>query len=76
MVTKAKDKSIKDITIADLKKIVADAIEEKFQEYLGDPDEGLELREEIIEKLKAQKVVRKKRIPMAQVAKEFGLNLK
>jgi hypothetical protein len=67
---------VKELTAAELRSLIHDAIEEKFTEILGDPDEGLEVRPEIIAMLKAQKKARKKRIPMALVAKEFGLDLK
>jgi hypothetical protein len=40
-----------------------------------DPDKGLELKEEIIQRLKANKANRKPGIPMEEVAKKYGLNL-
>jgi len=33
---------------------VEDAVDRRLTEMLGDPDDGLELREEIVEQLKAQ----------------------
>ncbi len=71
MVTK-----VNELTIDQLKALINELIEEKLEQLLNDPDEGLEVREEIIDKLKAQKSSGKKRIPMEQVAREFGLNLK
>ena len=50
-------------------------IEAKLEEIFGDPDEGLEVREEIIEKLKAQRNSRKKRIPMDEIIKELGIEI-
>ena len=71
MVTK-----VKELTIAQLKTFIDETVEEKLRQLIGDPDEGLELRAEIIEKLKSQKIAKKKRVPMEQIAREFGLNLK
>jgi hypothetical protein len=71
MVTK-----VNELTVDQLKALINELIDEKLEQMLNDPDEGLVVREEIIAKLKAQKSSRGKRIPMEQVAKEFGLNLK
>ena len=43
---------IKGISKEDLKEVVREAVEEVLLELLGDPDEGLELRPEIRERLK------------------------
>ena len=67
---------VKELTIEQLKMLIDEAVEDKLAEILGDPDEGLELREEVIQKLKAHKVSRKARIPMEQVTKRYGLELK
>ena len=67
---------VKELTVEQLKMLIDEAVEDKLAEILGDPDEGLELREEVIQKLKAHKVSRKARVPMEQVAKRYGLELK
>ncbi len=67
---------ITELSVEQLKALIEDTVEEKLQEYLGDPDEGLELREEVIQRLKAHQASRKARIPMEQVAKKYGLELK
>ena len=67
---------VKELTVEQLKALIQEAMEEKLQEYLGDPDEGLELREEVIQRLKAHKAFKKPRIPMEQVAKRHGLELR
>ena len=67
---------IKELSVEQLKALIEDTVEEKLQEYLGDPDEGLGLREEMIQKLKAHRTARKARIPMEQVAQRHGLELK
>ena len=52
------------------------AVDRRLTELLGDPDEGLELREEVVQRLKAQQ----DRVaagdlgrPMDEVIKELGL---
>ena len=67
---------VKELSVEQLKALIEKTLEEKLQEYLGDPDEGLELRAEVIQRLKAHKVSRKARIPMEQVTKRYGLELK
>lgn len=42
---------IKDLTAEQLKFLVQEAVEEKIEEMLGDPDSGLKLREEVKERL-------------------------
>ncbi len=56
--------------------LVDDAVERRLEELLGDPDEGLEVREDLIKRLKAQQL----RIeagdlgrPMEEIKKELGL---
>lgn len=71
MVTK-----VKKLTLDQLKMLIEEAIEEKLQEYLGDPDEGLELREEVVQRLKTHRTSKKERVGMEQVAKRYGLELK
>lgn len=67
---------VKELTVEQLKTLIEDTVEERLQEYLGDPDEGLEIREEIIQKLKAQKESKIPRISMELVAKKYGIELK
>ena len=67
---------IKELTVEQLKIIIEETVEERLQEYLGDPDEGLEIRDEIIQKLKAPKASSKIRITMEEVAKNHGLELR
>ena len=67
---------VKELSVEQLKALIEDTIEAKLEEYLGDPDEGLELKEEVIQRLKAHKAFKKERIPMEQVARRHGLDLK
>ncbi len=64
---------VKELSVEQLKALIEETVEEKVHEILGDPDEGLEVREEIMQKLKAHKASKKKGIPIEQVAKELGI---
>jgi predicted PP-loop superfamily ATPase len=59
---------IKDITVEELEYL----IEQKILEVLGDPDSGLELREEFKEELKRRLENPSKRISHEEVVKKFG----
>ena len=68
---------VKDLSSEELKALVWEAVEEALIELLGDPDQGLELREEIQERLKRslERLKREERgIPAEEAAKRAGLN--
>lgn len=68
---------IKELTVEEFKDLVQEAIEEKLEEMIGDPDAGLELTEEIKERLRTSLDGRQrgqKCIPMDEVAKRAGLD--
>jgi predicted house-cleaning noncanonical NTP pyrophosphatase (MazG superfamily) len=67
---------VKELSVEQLKTLIEDTVEERLQEYLGDPDEGLEVRQEVINKIKAQKTANKPKISLEQVAKRHGIELK
>ena len=67
---------LNEMTLEQLEALIDARVEQKLDEILGDPDECLEVREEVIEKLKAQRKSRKKRVPMEEVAREYGLEFK
>ena len=48
----------------------------KLQLNKVDLDAGLEIREEVIEKLKSQRIANKPRITIEQVAKKYDIKLK
>ena len=55
---------------------VEDALDRRLQELLGDPDEGLELREEVVQRLKEQQrrvAAGERGRPFEEVVKELGL---
>jgi hypothetical protein len=67
---------IKELTVEEFKDLVQDVIEEKLQELIGDPDAGLELREEIKERLRGSLAARQrgeKGIPVDEVARRAEL---
>lgn len=70
---------LKELTVEQLKALIENTVEAKLQEYLGDPDEGLELREEIKARLRDSLAAverGEKGIPMEQVAKKLRLDWK
>ena len=44
-------RTIKDLTLEELKSVIGEVVEEKLREMLTDPDAGLSLRPEIRERL-------------------------
>ena len=64
------------MTKEELRELLAELIEEKFLELLGDPDQGLPLRESVRKRLvRQQKAVRQgqRGQPMADVARRLDL---
>jgi len=62
---------VKELTVEQFKDLVQEAIEEKLEEIIGDPDTGLELREDIKERLRNSLAARQrgeKGIPIEEVA--------
>jgi signal recognition particle GTPase len=62
---------VKELTVEQFKNLVQEAIEEKLEEIIGDPDLGLELREDIKERLRNSLAARQrgeKGIPIEEVA--------
>jgi len=67
---------VKDLSVEQLKSLVEQAVEEKLEELLGDPDVGLELREEIKQRLcSSLEAMRtgEKGVAIDQVAGQAGL---
>jgi hypothetical protein len=59
---------VSDLTIEELRQIIKEIIDEKFRELLFDPDEGLELKEEIEQRLRAS-LLSTEKIPFEEVKK-------
>lgn len=62
---------VADLSKEEFKELLNEVIEEKLRELI-DPDFGLELREDFIEKLEAS-IASKERIPFEDVKKRLGL---
>jgi hypothetical protein len=73
----AKNMKVKELTVEEFKILIQEAIEQKLEEITGDPDLGLELREEIKERLRGSLAAvqgGEKGIPIEQVARQAGLD--
>ncbi|MEM3422040.1 MAG: hypothetical protein QW315_07300 [Candidatus Hadarchaeum sp.] len=68
-------KTIADLTVDEFRKLIRETVIQTFSEILGDPDEGLELRDEF--KLELQRALATdetgKTIPAQDVAARLGL---
>jgi hypothetical protein len=67
--------TVKDLSIEELRALIADVVEETLRELVGDPDAGLELRPEVRERLlKTLSQPRKSRptVPASEVARQMG----
>ncbi len=65
-----------ELTVDELKQIIGEAVEQKLSEILGDPDEGLELREEITARLQRSLEAERhgiRGIPVQEVAAQLGV---
>jgi len=68
--------TVAELTVDQLRQIIQEAVEQKISEMLGDPDEGLELREEIKARLRRSLEAERsgaKGIPAQEVAAQLGL---
>jgi hypothetical protein len=63
---------VSDLTIDEFKKLIGEAVDEKFREFLFDPDNGLELKDEMEQRLRAS-LASKERISFEEVKKRLGL---
>lgn len=67
---------VEELTVAELKGVIYEAVEEKLKEILGDPDWGLEVREDVKQRLRnSLKAVEmgEKGIPAREVASRLNL---
>ncbi len=67
---------VKELSVEQLRVLIQEAIEEKLEEMLGDPDQGLKLREDVRDRLKHSLAAMEhgeEGIPVSKVAKEIGL---
>ncbi len=63
---------VKELSLEELKAFINETVDMRLEERLGDPDVGLEVKPEVIERIRNS---RRKRvtIPAEEVAKHLGL---
>ena len=69
--------TVKDLSVEEFRAVIGDVVEEKLREILNDPDAGLALRPEILERLRAdldQPQQEGENIPLAELARRRGLD--
>ncbi len=69
--------TVNELSIDELKALIAEVVEEKLQEILRDPDESLSLRPEVEERLvKSLNQAKESRraVSAQEVARDLGLN--
>ncbi|MEW6572212.1 MAG: hypothetical protein AB1374_01045 [Bacillota bacterium] len=67
---------IADLTIDEFRELVREVVIQTLSEMLGDPDEGLELRDDFAKELQRSLAVVKaggKTVPVEEVAERLGL---
>lgn len=64
---------VSEISVEELKQLIAQIVEQKLEELLGDPDSGMQLRDEVKERLRRTSDV-KRGIPASEVARRLGVN--
>lgn len=68
--------SISDLTTEKLRELIAEVVEEKLLELLGDPDAGLDIRDDVRERLLRSRAALEKGAPtiaLAKLAEELGV---
>jgi signal recognition particle GTPase len=63
---------IQDLSLEDLKAFIDETVDKRLEERLGDPDVGLEIKPEVIEKIRSSRRS-KKSVSAEDVAKRLGL---
>ncbi len=68
---------VKELTVEQLKTLIQEAVEEILEEMIGDPDRGLELTDEVKDRLRASLAATQhgeKVISIEEVARQAGLD--
>ena len=68
------DMKVKDLGVDEFKALIYEAVEEKLEEMLGDPDQGLELKEKLKARLKRSLSTETQNVPVEKAAKDLGLD--
>ena len=69
-------RKVADLSVEELKELISATVWETLQDFLGDPDEGLELQDWVKERLRqslAARAAGQKGIPLKQVAHELSI---
>ena len=74
MTTQTTDKTVADLTVAELREMIRETVSEALAELLEDPDDGLELREEFVEELEARLQSDEATVPAEEVYDRLGLD--
>jgi len=72
-------RKVADLTVEELKALISTTVWETLQDFLGDPDEGLELQDWVKERLRQSLEARasgQKGVPLEQVARELNMERK
>ena len=64
---------VADLTVEELRALIKEAVQEELREILADPDKGLELRPEFVERLQ-NSLASTERIPFDEVKKRLDLH--
>jgi len=65
--------TVKDLSIEELRAVIGEVVEEKLRGILGDPDAGLAIRPEVLERLtKDLQEPHGENIPAAELARRRG----
>jgi hypothetical protein len=64
---------VKELSLEELKSFIDETVDMKLQERFGDPDIGLEVKPEVIEKIRKSRK-KKQNISAGELAKKLGLN--
>ena len=65
--------NISDLTVDEFRNLIREVVTETLLDLFDDPDEGLELREEIADRLRQSITATQKRRPVQDIAAKLGL---
>ncbi len=68
--------TVKDLTVEELKAVIGEVVEKKLRDLLADPDAGLQLRPEVVDRLREDLQSGgsdSENIPAAELARRRGL---
>ena len=70
------DTKVKDLSREELKALIQDAVEEALADLVRDPDQGLELRTKVQDRLQhsLKHFEEEQRIPVEELAKRIGVS--